>query len=402
MKIIHTSDWHIGKQLQKVDFIEDMSLFFTWLIEYIQEEKIDLLLMSGDLFDQANPSQAALKQYYEVLKKLIPLKCKVIITGGNHDSPLVLNAPKELLNLLDISIIGGKPDEISELFILVEKGDEKVVIAAVPFLRDKDIRNAAPGESYSDKVEQLKVGLENYFKTVNTHYKENFNGIPYILMGHLYAAGASTSDSEREIQIGNQAGVESAVFGNEADYIALGHIHKPQILGGKENIRYCGSPIPMSFSEKNDAKKVILINTENKNFAIHPIELPSFRKLIRFEGTFEEVFTKINDYKSESPLCDLAEIIIKEENENSETIRQVEELLSNDSIKNLQILKSKIEFKTTIKGSSDIMEFGEEISNYSPIQLFEKRLALDPSIENTKEYMDAFREILEGIHSKIV
>ena len=145
LKILHTSDWHIGKQLLKVDFDEDMELFFNWLIETIKSEGINVLLMSGDLFDQANPSQAALTQYYQFLKRMIPLECKIIITGGNHDSPHVLNAPKELLHFLDIEVIGGAPENISELFIPIEQNNEKVVVAAVPFLRDKDIRKSAPG-----------------------------------------------------------------------------------------------------------------------------------------------------------------------------------------------------------------------------------------------------------------
>jgi exonuclease SbcD len=107
IKILHTADWHIGKQLLKIDFAEDMNLFFDWLIKCIEEKEINVLLMSGDLFDQANPSQMAMKQYYYFLKQLLPLKCKVILTGGNHDSPHVINAPKELLEILDIKVVGG-------------------------------------------------------------------------------------------------------------------------------------------------------------------------------------------------------------------------------------------------------------------------------------------------------
>jgi hypothetical protein len=162
IKILHTADWHIGKQLLKIDFARDMDLFFDWLITCIQENDIDLLLMSGDLFDQANPSQAAMTQYYGFLKRLLPLKCKVIVTGGNHDSPHVINAPKELLEILEIKVVGGIPEKIADLFVEVTVGNEKVVVAAVPFLRDKDIRNAVPGESYTDKIELIKDGILGY------------------------------------------------------------------------------------------------------------------------------------------------------------------------------------------------------------------------------------------------
>ena len=117
MKILHTSDWHIGKQLHKYDLSEDLDLFFAWLIAYIKTENIDVLLVSGDIFDQANHSQAAYKQYYDLLKNLISLDCKIILTGGNHDSPTVLNAPAELLKAFDISVTGGATEELTDMFV---------------------------------------------------------------------------------------------------------------------------------------------------------------------------------------------------------------------------------------------------------------------------------------------
>src|SRR5690606_36976975 len=117
MKILHTSDWHIGKQLHKYDLSEDLNYFFNWLVNFIKTEKIDVLLVSGDIFDQANPSQAAFKQYYDLLKKLINRDCKIILTGGNHDSAAVLNAPKELLEAFDISVFGGAIENSSEMFV---------------------------------------------------------------------------------------------------------------------------------------------------------------------------------------------------------------------------------------------------------------------------------------------
>ena len=149
MKILHTSDWHIGKQLHKFDLSEDLDLFFEWLIAYIKNESIDVLLVSGDIFDQANPSQAAYKQYYDVLKQLINLDCKIILTGGNHDSASVLNAPAELLKAFDISVIGGSTDDIADMFIEIERKNEKLVVAAIPFLKHRASR-PGPGRRYGN------------------------------------------------------------------------------------------------------------------------------------------------------------------------------------------------------------------------------------------------------------
>jgi len=396
VKILHTSDWHIGKQLLKIDFSEDLDLFLKWLIDCIKENEINVLLMSGDLFDQANPSQAAMKQYYFFLKQLIPLNCKVVIAGGNHDSPYVINAPKELLEVLDIKVIGGVPDTISELFVEIKIDEEKVIVASVPFLRDKDIRNTISGESYDDKIKQIRKGIAMYFSNVNKHYSENYKDLPFIVMAHLYAQGAKISDSEREIQIGNMAGIESAVFGDEPDYVALGHIHRPQVIG-KSHIRYSGAPIALSFSEKDDLKEVVILELNNKVLKIASKAIPQFRKLVFIKGTLVEVKKVISDYRSESILTDLAEILIEEENENVESIRMLEELLSSETENGLQIIKGRILFTNKLVGTSGLFEKGENIEDFSPVQLFEKRLVQDSSIENTTELIQAFKEILNSI-----
>ncbi len=396
-KILHTADWHIGKQLHKIDLHEDMDLFFKWLITYIDENKIDVLLMSGDLFDHANPSQTALTQYYLFLKQLLLLKCKVIITGGNHDSPYVLNAPKDLLGILDIKVIGGAPENISDLFIECGNENQKIIIAAVPFLRDKDIRNSLPGESYQDKIELIKQGIKNYFNKINQYYIEHYKGLPYLVMAHLYAQGATISDSEREIQIGNQAGIEASIFGNEPHYVALGHIHKPQVVSSN-HIRYSGSPIQLSFSEKEDQKELVLIEINDSIFTINSVQLPQFRKLIAINGTLSEVKTKIENYQSNSIMCDLAEILITEENYNSEAIRALEELLVAEPKNNLRILKGKIEFKNQLKATSELLTSNKDINDYTPVQMFEKRLEQEESLSIEKnELINAFKEILEKL-----
>lgn len=398
IKILHTSDWHLGKQLMKIDFSQDMNLFIDWLIHRIQSESIDVLLMSGDLFDHANPSQQAMRQYYLFLKRMIAIDCKVIITGGNHDSPHVLNAPKELLEALDVTVVGGYPTDVSEVFVPVEKNGEKVVIAAVPFLRDKDIRQSVAGESYADKVAQTRMGLEAYFQSVDAFYIENFAGIPLVIMAHLFVHGAAPSESEREIQIGNLASIDAQIFGKNACYVALGHIHKPQ-RAGSDFVRYCGSPIPMSFSEKNDQKQVVIVSIENNTCDVEIQHIPTFRRLKSFKGTFDSVLSQLNAYETDSTLDDLAEIEVVEEKENLTTIRSVETLMASENEFKVQLLKAKVEFKNKILGSSSVIQEGEEISDFRPEQLFEKRLAMDESIDNQSELMLAFKEILDQLNS---
>lgn len=398
MKILHTSDWHIGKQLHKYDLSKDLNYFFEWLVNYIKTESIDVLLISGDIFDQANPSQAAYKQYYDLLKKLINLDCKIILTGGNHDSASVLNAPKELLKAFDISVIGGSIEDPSEMFVQVEKNGEKIVVAAIPFLKDRDVRKSVEGETYATKIEQIKMGLQTYFSNINLHYNNNHSDEVFILMAHLYVQGSQLSDSERDIQIGNQAGIEPLIFEGIPHYVALGHIHKPQVISRTNNIHYCGSPISLSFSEKEDCKQINIIHVEqNKISNVEIIPIPKHRNLITFEGNLHEVTHLIEAYTEGTTLISLAEIIVNEESESLEKRQAFEELIASQPNKNIEIVKSRLNFKSKIRGATDAFSVGTDVADVTPMQMFEKKLELQSGMENIEELKNAFREILEEL-----
>ena len=396
MKILHTADWHIGKQLHKMDLTDDLELFFDWLIATIVKEQIDLLLISGDVFDQANPSQASLKQYYGFLKRMLSLDCKIILTGGNHDSAAVLNAPKEILGFLNIDVIGGAPENINDLFITYTKNDAQIVVAAVPFLKDKDIRSAIAGESYGDKIEQIREGIKTYFSTINSHYQQQYPGTCFIVMGHLYVQGAHVSESMRDIQIGNQAGVPGSIFGEIPHYVALGHIHKPYAVA--HNVHYSGSPICLSFSEKEETKQVNIISISGTQVGVQILPIPKFRNLVTFQGTLDTVKTQLRSYSPITHLVSLAEIIVNEPEENIQIRRDLDDLLENYENEHLKIVKSKLNFQNKVRGASEGFEPGISVADVTPMEMFEKRLELDGHQENTEALKNAFRQILEELN----
>ena len=327
---------------------------------------------------------------------MLAIDCKIILTGGNHDSASVLNAPKEILEFLNIDVIGGAPEDINDLFIKYTKKDEQVVVAAVPFLRDKDIRNAAAGESYSDKIEQIREGITTYFSNVNSHYMQHYPGLCFIVMGHLYVQGAQVSESMRDIQIGNQAGVSGTIFGDAPHYVALGHIHKPYAVS--RNVHYSGSPICLSFSEKEEVKQVNIISVSGQQVEVDILPVPKFRNLIAFQGTLVNVKTQLYNYTSHTDLVSLAEIIVNEPEENIQIRRDLDELLETYENENLKIVKSKLNFLNKIRGASDAFEPGISVADVTPMQMFEKRLELDGHQENTEELKNAFRQILEELN----
>ena len=398
MKILHTADWHIGKQLKKIDFAPDLQYFFDWLVAHIAKEQIDVLLVAGDIFDMANPPQNAMIQYYNFLRQMLQQNphCKIVITGGNHDGPLVLNAPADLLQLLNITVVGGAPENIADLFVDLNINDERLIVAAVPYLRDRDVRRVAPGESYNDKVAQMREGLAQYYADVNDHYIQHYKGLPFIVMGHLYAQGAQSSDSERDIQIGNQAGINAEIFGDWPDYVALGHIHKPQIVGAP-NVRYSGSPIPFSFSERMDVKEVIEIEFDGPLVTVCPIEVPVTRQLLKFTGTLNEVVQAVQAHQNKSVFTDLAAIEVVEPEESRAAVQSLLQLVDEAPNYGLEVVHHKIAFLNQVTGTAALLANDDAIGNYTPQELFEKRLDLDASLTNRPALLQAFTEILQQV-----
>lgn len=402
MKILHTADWHIGKILHKHSLADELALFFEWLIQTIDTEKIDLLLISGDIFDIANPSAADRKTYFGFLKKLVGKSLQIIITGGNHDSIGFLNAPSELLSELDISIIGGATPNIEDELIPIQdqNGDLKLVVAAVPFLRDKDLRNQESNDQYKNRTEALRAGMKKHYSDLAKICLEKYKNIPAIAMGHLYTVGADASDSEREIHLGNAVALDSEAFPKHFDYIALGHIHRPQIIGKNQFIRYSGSPIPLSFSEKEDKKQVLILELmDGKIHEPKSLAVPKTRSLKKISGDLTGVKEALKNFKPDFPLRSFVEIEVKEKDFSSVLISQVEDLKQAYSDhQNFTILKGKTIFEAGAKDTADLFKLGENIEDLKPKDVFEKRLLteeLDP--EKEKMLLEAFQEILEKV-----
>lgn len=272
MRILHTADWHLGARLVERDRLPEHAAFLDGLLDTLRSAKIDALLVSGDVFDAANPPQDAVALYFDFLKRLADLKTvKAIITGGNHDSASHLNAPRELLKRFDVHVFGHAGESN-----VVDLGG--AVVAAVPFLRERDLRQATAGENITAVHEQLRAAIRAHYAGQLAACRQLAQGRPVIAMGHLTVLGATTSDSERDIHIGNLGAVGADLF-NGFDYTALGHLHRPQKVASLKTIRYSGSPIALSFSEAADKKSVVVLDTQGMN--IETLAIPTTRQLIR-------------------------------------------------------------------------------------------------------------------------
>ncbi|MBI9061164.1 MAG: exonuclease SbcCD subunit D C-terminal domain-containing protein [Marinilabiliaceae bacterium] len=399
MKILHTSDWHIGQRLHGNDRDEEHRLFFDWLIRQINTEQVDALLIAGDVFDVGFPSNSALKLYYTFLTSLIGTSCRqVVIIGGNHDYISTLEAPAKVLEALNIKVIGGARENLEEELITLKSTDDvpEVVIAAVPFLRDKDIRLVNMGESYEDRVEAVNQGIVNHYQQVADLAAKNH--LPIIAMGHLYVQGAALSESEREIHIGNLAGLDVRSFPNLFDYVALGHIHRPQKLDLDGRVRYCGSPLPLSFSECQDQKQIIVLDVNDSGIsAINPIAIPGFRRLISFKGNFPDVEMKMKGYVTSSQLNDWAEVTIEEPEMNPALRTQFEELVErmNTMDNGWRIIKPSLRFE-----NQNNLGFEQEetasLADMAVTDVFD-RLLETRQVNNREELAQTFAELMDHV-----
>ncbi|TQL14951.1 exodeoxyribonuclease I subunit D [Zymomonas mobilis] len=310
MRVLHTSDWHIGRLLYGKKRYEEFEGFLTWLAKTIQLNGIDVLLVAGDVFDTSTPSNRAQELYYRFLCRVASSSCRhVVIIAGNHDSPSFLNAPKELLKALDIHIVGSS-SECMENEVLVLRNEQDIpelIVCAVPYLRDRDIRVAEAGESIEDKERKLIDSIRNHYAAVATlaeqKREELHANIPIIGMGHLFTAGGQTVDGDgvRELYVGSLTHVTAGIFSASFDYMALGHLHVPQKVNGSETIRYSGSPLPMGFGEAKQQKSVCQIDFHNKAASIQLIDVPVFQKLERIKGDWNGISNRILELSATTP-----------------------------------------------------------------------------------------------------
>ncbi len=320
MKILHTSDWHLGQRLLQLDRHEEFRLALEWLLEVIRDEKIDVLLVAGDIFDIGNPPNQSRQLYYNFLRQILQTDCRhVVITGGNHDSPAMLNAPRELLEGFNIHVLGAATDNPEDELIVLRDSNNKaeLVVAAVPFLRDRDLRISRVGESSQSRQERLQNGLTEHYEQLAALAKPyHQQGIPTIAMGHLYAKGAVAAERQDNIYVGNRENMEAGQFPTLFDYVALGHIHRAQTVGNAEHIRYCGSLIPLSFSETQDDKQVWILHIEDNSIKeIEKKSVPTFRRLKTIHGSLEKVQQSLERFaaKPDRLLTPWVEVVVEVE-----------------------------------------------------------------------------------------
>lgn len=400
MKILHTSDWHIGSTLYGRKRYDESEQFLHWLVETIKSHSIETLLVAGDIFDTSTPSNTAQELYYRFLNEVSKTTCRhVIVTGGNHDSPSFLDAPKALLKAFNVYVVGSAAErEEDEVFVLKDADNNpEVIVCAVPFLRDRDVRQSSEGESYRDKENRLVEGIISHYQKVYEEACKQRNNLgkslPIIGMGHLFIAGSSIykrsgeTNGERDLYVGS-LGLVPADRLPPFDYFALGHLHIPQKVAGCETIRYSGSPMAMNFDEIHQQKSVVLIDIDDQHIDVQTIPVPAFRQFEQIKGDWDSIEASLRRLEEES-FAGWVEVIYEGQEAIGNLRERVYKLVENTSIEVLKIQNAML-FNAVMKQ----YEKEVELQDLNPADVFEQCL-IDHGIPDDQKV------VLKGLFSEV-
>ena len=304
MRIIHTSDWHLGQYFYGKSRANEHQQFLHWLLTQVETHHIDAIIVAGDIFDTATPPSYARQMYFNFISELQAFNCQLVILAGNHDSVSMLAESKVLLGALSTKVVANVTDIAidsnlaEQVFTIKNKqGIPQAVICAIPFIRPRDVITSKAGQSATDKSKSLQQAIvshyQHLFERAKQMVEESDANLPIIATGHLTVLGVTTSDSVRDIYIGTLEAFPSNAF-PAADYIALGHIHRAQKVGKTEHIRYSGSPIALSFDEAKQNKRVLMVDfKQNKLSTITDLMVPCFQPLAMIKTSVEELIQTI-------------------------------------------------------------------------------------------------------------
>jgi exonuclease SbcD len=402
MRILHTSDWHLGRTLYGRRRYEEFEAFLDWMAENIEQRGVEALLIAGDVFDTTTPSNRAQELYYRFLCRVAASECRhVVIVAGNHDSPSFLNAPRELLRVLNVHVIGSVSEDPGEEVLILRslEGAPEMIVCAVPYLRDREVRAAEAGETPDDKVRRLIEGIQQHYRAVAKQAEQQRRDLgadlPIVAMGHLFTAGGQTleGDGVRELYVGSLAHVSARSFPESFDYLALGHLHVPQEVGGSETMRYSGSPLPMGFGEARQQKSLCQVDFQGTTASVSLIEIPRFQQLERVRGDWDSVAARLNELASQD-----SQAWLEVHYEGTEILGDLRERLE-DLLRGTRMELLRVQNHQVLEGMLQQLQEGEELGQLSLEEVFERcLLAHEVPEEQRPELRQTYAEVLKSLH----
>ena len=380
MRVLHTSDWHLGRMLYGRKRHDEFEAFLGWLLTVLQERSVEVLVVAGDVFDTSSPGTRAQQLYYRFLGEVAATGCRyVVVVAGNHDSPAFLSAPRELLRALRVHVVGACSDNADDDLLLLEAADGRpgLLVCAVPYLRDRDIRRAEADESVEQKDQKLQAGIRQHYgrmAELAEQKRKVLGGVPVLATGHLFVAGGQTIDGDgvRELYVGSLAHVGATIFPETFDYVALGHLHVPQRVAGQTHIRYSGSPLPMGFGEARQQKQVCLVDLQWRNGGcerqVELLSVPVFRRLMSVRGDMPTVLQQLADcVAAGSPLW--VEVLCDTDGLASDVRRALDEVVAGSLVDIVRVRHTRLLQQVLQQG-----DVQESLDDLQDLEVFERCL----------------------------
>ncbi len=404
IRILHTADWHLGQTFFGYDRTEEHEVFLNWLAEEIRQKEIDALIIAGDVFDVSNPSAASQSMYYQFIYRVTAENpyLQIVIVAGNHDSAARLEAPLPLLQAMRTEVRGVvrklEGGEIDYDHLTVElknrKGEVELLCMAVPFLRQGDYPAVqTEGNPYAEGVREL------YAQLLQRLWKRRTENQAILAIGHLQATGSEIAEkdySERTV-IGGLECVSPEAFSEQIAYTALGHIHKAQRVSGRENVRYAGSPIPMSFAEKHYHHGVVMVTFDGGCAVdIERLECPKLIPLVSVPNgepvSPEAILEALKELPETEAVAPYLEVKVLLEEPEPMLRQEIEDALANKNYRLARIVSTyRTETGNTTKENEN---WKRGLQEMSPLQIaqsaFEKIYQVEMPVELTGLFEEAY------------
>ncbi|GGP24810.1 exonuclease subunit SbcD [Silvimonas amylolytica] len=379
MRILHTSDWHLGQHFMGKTRQTEHQALIDWLLAQVTEHQIDAVLIAGDIFDTGAPPSYARELYSSLIVRLHDLDAHLVILAGNHDSVATLAESKTLLARLGTSVVPGVADHLDDQVLVLRQrdGTPGALVCAIPYIRPREVLQSQAGQSADEKQQNLQDAIhqlyrQTYDQAVQTRAALG-KALPIVATGHLAVIGASASESVREIYVGSLKAYPADAF-PPADYIALGHIHRPQDCG-QPHIRYCGSPIPLSFDEAGQAKQMLLVDLDETGLRqITPLAIPCFQPLASVRGNLADLPGVIAKAavagSTETPVW--LEVVITADDYLSDLQARVEEICAGLPVEVLRLRRERSQNAASLQTSAK-----ETLDELSPDDVFSQRISTE-------------------------
>jgi exonuclease SbcD len=410
MRILHTSDWHLGQHFMGKSRQAEHQALIAWLLTEVEKQAVDAVLIAGDIFDSGTPPSYARELYSQLVVRLHEAGVSLLLLGGNHDSVATLDESRELLLRLGATVVAAaSADAAAQVVVLPQRnGQPGCIVCAIPFIRPRDVLQSQAGQSAEDKQLSLQTAIQAHYNSVFTaasaHQAELINQLdrklPLIATGHLTTVGASTSESVREIYVGALEAFPTTAF-PPADYIALGHIHRPQKVGGLEHIRYCGSPLPLSFDEAKQQKEVLLVDLNADGLqAVTALPVPRFQGLASINGNLATLAGPIGAAAAEGTFerPTWLEVTVAEDDYLADLPARIEALTAGWPVEVLRIRRQRGNAVASL-----VTEALETLDELSPHEVFARRLQQEElSDELQLALNERYRSIVSALQEDAV